>query len=529
MAKKTKDSNLSIEERLEQALIPNWDEPYKLPPNWCWINLKSVLRHQSGNSKLIKGKLSPEKSDGLYDAYSASGQDVYTESYEHEGDAIIVSAVGARCGKAFLASGKWSAIANTHIIYSNDRLLDIRYLHYILNDESWWVKSGSAQPFIVVNESLLRPFALPPLQEQQRIVSRIESMFTKLDEAKEKAQEVVDGFETRKAAILHKAFSGELTAKWREDNHIAQDRWISTTIGAESILVTKGASPRWQGVSYVDDKSQTLFITSENVREGYLDMSKEKYLDNKINEIQKRSILEKGDVLVNIVGASIGRAAIYNLDCLANINQAVCLVRVKNTVRNVFLCHLLNSPYAIAYYDDNKVDVARANISLTNIGQMPIILPELEEQDEIILILENLLSKEQKAKEYAETVIEQIDTMKKAILTRAFRGELGTNDPEEESAVELLKKVLDGDAAVQTPGKKPTKRISIFSDIKNLLSNIREEEIIKLLLKASPQPVSIQGIMALSSKKFELMDALRSLEKKQLITKNESGEYSLPR
>ena len=119
--------------------------------------------------------------------------------------------------------------------------------------------------------------------------------------------------------------------------------------------------------------------------------------------------------------------------------------------------------------------------------------------------------------------------MKKAILARAFRGELGTNDPSEESAVELLKKVLGGDAAVQTPAKKPTKRILIPSDIKELLSNIREEEIIKLLLKSAPQSVSIQAIIALSSKKFELMDALRSLEKKQLITKNESGEYSLTR
>ena len=71
--------------------------------------------------------------------------------------------------------------------------------------------------------------------------------------------------------------------------------------------------------------------------------------------------------------------------------------------------------------------------------------------------------------------------------------------------------------------------ILISADIKKLLSSIREEEIIKLLLKAAPQPVSIQAIMALSSKKFELMEALRSLEKKQLITKNESGEYSLTR
>ena len=172
---------------------------------------------------------------------------------------------------------------------------------------------------------------------------------------------------------------------------------------------------------------------------------------------------------------------------------------------------------------------AQPNLNTDIIGAVELNVPYLEEQKVIADILGEFISKDQQAKEIAESVIEQIDTMKKAILARAFRGELGTNDPDEENAVELLKKVLDGDAAVQTPAQKPTKRISIPSDIKELLSNTREEEIIKLLLKSAPQPVSIQEIMSLSSKKFELMDALRSLEKKQLITKNESGEYSLTR
>jgi len=65
---------------------------------------------------------------------------------------------------------------------------------------------------------------VPPLPEQQRIVDRIESLFTKLDEAKEKAQAVVDGFEDRKAAILHQVFTGELTEVWRKQNNSEQFR-----------------------------------------------------------------------------------------------------------------------------------------------------------------------------------------------------------------------------------------------------------------------------------------------------------------
>lgn len=530
MAKKTKDSNLSIEERLEQALIPNWDEPYKLPSNWCWINLKSVLSHQSGNSKLIKGKLSSEKSAGFYDAYSASGQDVYTESYEHEGDAIIVSAVGARCGKAFLASGKWSAIANTHIIYSNDRLIDIRYLHYILNDESWWVKSGSAQPFIVVNESLLRPFPLPPLQEQQRIITRIESFFTKLDEAKEKAQEVVNGYEVRKDVIFHRAFAGDLTTKWRLEHGVGLGSWETVEI-SDRFDVVGGIQKK---PSRIPKDNPVPYLTVANVFRNRIDLSEIRYFEVFEGELEKLKLEEKDILVVEGNGSAneIGRCAMWNGELPLCIHQNhIIRLRAKNHCTHPeYVLYFLNSENGRRLMRERaKTTAGLFNLSTGKIKTIPVPFASPQEQVEIVNILNDLCEKEQQAKETAEAVIEQIDTMKKAILARAFRGELGTNDPDEENAVELLKKVLGGDAAVQTPAKKPTKRISIPSDIKELLSNIREEEIIKLLLKASPQPVSIQEIMSLSSKKFELMDALRSLEKKHLITKNESGDYSLTR
>ena len=443
MAKKTKDSNLSLEERLEQALIPNWAEPYKLPPNWCWINLKSVLRHQSGNSKLIKGRLASEKKDGLYDAYSASGQDVYTESYEHEGDAIIVSAVGARCGKAFLASGKWSAIANTHIIYSNDRLLDIRYLHYVLNDESWWVKSGSAQPFVVVNESLLRPFALPPLQEQQRIVSRIESMFTKLDEAKEKAQEVVDGFETRKAAILHKAFSGELTAKWREENHIDQN-WSLTSL--EKIAERIFDGPFGSNLKSEDYVSSGIRVVRlENLKNLWFDDSKQSFVSREKYDTIAKHTVYPSDLIMSTFISDETKVCQMPKHIPYAINKADCIaIRLKSDVNKRFVLYYLSSKFVFDTLQNQIHGATRPRVNSKQIKSIAIKMPSVSEQNEIVRILDRMYDSELKAIETAEAVIEQIDTMKKAILVRAFRGELGTNDPSEESAVELLKKVLSG-------------------------------------------------------------------------------------
>ena len=82
-------------------------------------------------------------------------------------------------------------------------------------------------------------------------------------------------------------------------------------------------------------------------------------------------------------------------------------------------------------------------INQKELSALTVVLPTLsDEQTEIVRILDDLLAKEQQAKEAAEAVLEQIDLMKKSILARAFRGELGTNDPAEESAVELVKDII---------------------------------------------------------------------------------------
>ena len=171
-------------------------------------------------------------------------------------------------------------------------------------------------------------------------------------------------------------------------------------LGELSELITKGASPSWQGFSYTDDDTQTLFVTSENVREGYIDLSSPKYIEDGFNEKQKRSVLKKGDFLINIVGASIGRVAQFNLERKANINQAAALVRINSAiVRDKYLLTYLNSDKAQQMYNSMKSDTGRANLSLQDISNLSILLPPIEQQIEFEHFIEQVEKVKSKVKE----------------------------------------------------------------------------------------------------------------------------------
>jgi type I restriction enzyme, S subunit len=156
-------------------------------------------------------------------------------------------------------------------------------------------------------------------------------------------------------------------------------------------VITKGSSPKWQGISYTGNRNDVLFVTSENVGSYSLRLSSRKYVERKFNEIEPRSILKKGDFLMNIVGASIGRTAIFDLDIDANINQAVCLIRIlPDFMDSSFLLHFFNSSVCMAYMFDTQVENARANLSMGNIANFLIPIPPIKEQQRIVLFLDKL-------------------------------------------------------------------------------------------------------------------------------------------
>ena len=136
-----------------------------------------------------------------------------------------------------------------------------------------------------------------------------------------------------------------------------------------------------------------MFVTSENVGVNEMLLEKRKYIEAKFNEMHPASILQKGDLLTNIVGASIGRTALFQEEIdNANINQAVCIIRLIDTTLTQYLLMYLNSSTAIGFMVNKSVESARANLSLTAVTNLMVPLPPLAEQKRIVKRVEELLA-----------------------------------------------------------------------------------------------------------------------------------------
>ena len=253
---------------------------------------------------------------------------------------------------------------------------------------------------------------LPPLAEQERIVGLLDAAFAGLATAQAHAATNLQNARALFASHLQSVFSQ------------AGKDWVKKPLGEMCERITKGSSPKWQGLAYVE-KPGVLFVTSENVGEYTLLMSQPKYVEDRFNVKDKKSILQNGDVLTNIVGASIGRTAVFDLDEVANINQAVCLIRCNpSLLNNYFLTYLLNSPVFKQVLHDNEVDNARANLSLGFFTQLPVPTPSIPVQREVVSRLDDLRAETQRLESIYQRKLAALAELKKALLHQAFTGEL---------------------------------------------------------------------------------------------------------
>ena len=445
MAGKKIQAQFTPEEKLQQALVPEAEQPYKIPANWCWTYLKNVSDCLDNFRKPINAN---ERNARLGDVpyYGATGQVGWIDDYLTNEELVLLGEDGAPFldllkNKAYLINGKAWVNNHAHILRSKFGTMGNRLLIEYLNsfDFTGFV-TGTTR--LKLTQASMNKIIIPivPLAEQQRIVERIESLFAKLDEAKENMQNVLEGFETRKAAILHKAFTGELTAKWRKQHGVSMDSWEEKKLGDVTDILS---SKRIYKNEYVNE-GIPFFRSSEIVdlyEYGYTEpkffISKDRY-----DEINKKyGVPEVGDLLVTSVG-TIGKTWIVDERKFYYKDGNITQVKKNSSINMKYLNYFICSENFKKQVSDTVAGTAYNALTIIKFKNILISIPTLPEQTEIVRIIDGLLAKEQQANELSENALAKIDLIKKAILARAFRGELGTNNPADEPAVELLKRVL---------------------------------------------------------------------------------------
>lgn len=439
MAKK-KQIELTIEEKLQNALVPKEEQPYKIPSNWCWTYIHNIAIVVTGKTPSKKNK---EYYGGKFPFFKPADLDAgrnmqyATEYLSEKGKSISViipeKATGICCigtiGKCgyFLVEGTTNQQINTVISKINPL-----YSYYFFNTNSFvreLISKASATTIAIVNKSKLESclFPVAPLNEQQRIVNRIEFLFAKLDRAKELIENTLAQFEQNKMAILHKAFTGELTVKWRKENNINEKNFFYKVKLRNVIKLISG---RDVSVSLCNDKSIGIpyILGASNIKDNKFFI--ERWIENPV------VVSEKNDILLSVKG-TIGKLYLQKEEKI-NISRQIMALRALNELNTHYLYYFLLRECERLKFEGNGLI---PGISRKDILDLNILLPTLEEQQEIVNILDKLLAKYNKIKNL-EQQLEKIELLKKAILAKAFRGELGTNNPDEESAENLLKEIL---------------------------------------------------------------------------------------
>ena len=255
-----------------------------------------------------------------------------------------------------------------------------------------WIKSDAAKRFFynatTVGASVCRrnvewdtlygqSLYLPSLPEQEKIAQLLILLSNRI----EKQQQLVNTLKKYKRGLLRAYFVAD---DWKN-----YELWSKCKLGSCCSKIGSGKTPRGGSSVYVNHG--VLFLRSQNVLWGTLDISDVSFIDEATNNAMKSSEVHYGDVLLNITGASIGRSCIYTLNNCANVNQHVCIIRLSQESKEKLLPEFLLQQILSDRIQQQVMDCqnggSREGLNFQQIADFNIVIPEIEEQRKICKML----------------------------------------------------------------------------------------------------------------------------------------------
>lgn len=366
------------------------------------LKWNEVLIPKSAANAPIKNTASPEAKDGWYPAFSATGQDVWLPDYKFEGSGIVVSAVGAHCGKSFKAEGKWNVVANTHALMVNEEIATRDYCWYILNNEEWWIRAGAGQPFVKLKDSLIREHDFPPICEQNKITYILDCVSTLIDARK---QQVLKLDELVKSRFI------ELFG----DPVLNPMGWQVSELSNYITFLTSG-SRGW--AKYFSNDGE-YFITIKNVKNCRITLDDVQHIIPPDNAEAKRTRVQEGDLLISIT-ADLGRTGVVSKEIAAYggyINQHLTCIRLdQSKIRPLYAAYFLESDAGKNQFQAKNQNGVKAGLNFNAINSLKLLVPPVEVQDAFISFVEQT----DKLKFEVKEALEKLETLKKSLMQQYF-------------------------------------------------------------------------------------------------------------
>ena len=330
-------------------------------------------------------------------------------------------------------------------------------LYFLRAKEIEIAEKGTGTTFKSISKQILEDIKvpLPPLNEQYRIVEKIEELFSEIEHLETNLNDIKKRIDFYWQTILHSSFCGNLSKEF-QTGYLNEKRssktedidqlyeipagWEWTELGLHADFIGAGSTPKGGRSIYVNNGIP--FIRSQNVLHYSLNLDDVVYITNDINEKMSRTQTQAHDVLLNITGASIGRST-YIPDSLnqANVNQHVCIIRTSHSLLYKYLCLYLNTPTIQRLIQEWSSGATREALTLSQIRSIPLPMCPLEEQEFIVSELETQHTLLKNTRETLENKIRQIQVLKKSVLNKAFNGLLVSQNSSDEPASELLKRI----------------------------------------------------------------------------------------
>jgi type I restriction enzyme, S subunit len=335
-------------------------------------------------------------------------------------------------------------------------------LFFLLNDEDFWPKGGSAQPFIqtgMAQREVRVP--LPPLNEQRRIVAKLEKLLDKVDSCQKRLAKIPVLLKRFRQAVLAAACSGALTSDWREKNSASasgyegdQDTdgdfpsgWRNQSF--ERFIKSSFYGPRFSSESYVCDGVPTIRTTDISLT-GSISLRDPPRVKVSADEFERYK-LRDGDLLVTRTGATIGKCALYD-ESVGPAIPGAYLIRFRLDQTGLlpkFALLYLSGPQGQALLVGGTTAVAQPNINAKSISKFTIPIPPIAEQEHIVRRLDALFVLADQIETHFAKAKGHVDNLKQSILAKAFCGELVPQDPNDEPATVLLERIREARASQQ--------------------------------------------------------------------------------